>query len=66
MARSEGELLGMLPRHAVYVNCARRNSRNLQMLEFASDDSSIPVRRSNCVNLKSKETHEIGVVCRSP
>ncbi|KAI3880420.1 hypothetical protein MKX03_027246 [Papaver bracteatum] len=43
MARSAGELLGMLPGPAVYVNFARRNSSNLHMLEFASDVSSIPV-----------------------
>ncbi|KAI3868630.1 hypothetical protein MKX03_013140 [Papaver bracteatum] len=39
-----------------------KSDRKLPMLVFASDDRATPVRCSNCVNLKPKETHENWII----
>ncbi|KAI3935538.1 hypothetical protein MKW92_006550 [Papaver armeniacum] len=65
MGRGTGELLGLLPGPAFYASCAGWNPRKLPMLVFASDDRTTPVRCSNCVNLKPKETHENRVAWRN-
>lgn len=65
MARRTGELLQMLPWPALSANCVGWNPRNLRMLVFASNDRTIPVRCSNSINFKRKQTHENWVVCCS-